>query len=48
MEWVENVPSEDATYPIPIVYVPLLMIAHIAAFSLLVRAPGRQAFEVLE
>jgi hypothetical protein len=31
-----------ATYAIPIVYVPLLMITHIAAFYLLVRAPGRQ------
>ena len=32
-----------ATYAIPIIYVPLLMITHIAAFYLLVRAPGRQA-----
>ena len=32
-----------ATYAIPIVYVPLLMITHIAAFYLLVRAPARQA-----
>ena len=32
-----------ATYVIPILYVPLLMITHIAAFYLLVRAPGRQA-----
>jgi hypothetical protein len=30
-------------YAIPIIYVPLLMITHIAAFYLLVRAPGRQA-----
>ena len=32
-----------ATYVIPIIYVPLLMITHIAAFYLLTRAPGRQA-----
>ena len=32
-----------ATYAIPIIYVPLLMIAHIAAFYLLVRASQRQA-----
>ena len=32
-----------ATYLIAIVYVPMLMITHIAAFYLLVRAPGRQA-----
>ncbi|HTX15400.1 MAG TPA: hypothetical protein VMD77_08895 [Candidatus Baltobacteraceae bacterium] len=31
-----------ATYAIPIIYVPLLMITHITAFYLLVRAPGRQ------
>jgi hypothetical protein len=31
-----------ATYAIPIVYVPLLMITHVAAFYLLMRAPGRQ------
>jgi hypothetical protein len=31
-----------ATYAIPIVYVPLLMITHVAAFYLLVRQPGRQ------
>jgi hypothetical protein len=31
------------TYVIPIIYVPLLMITHAAAFYLLVRAPGRQA-----
>ena len=31
------------TYPIAIIYVPLLMITHIAAFYLLVRAPGQQA-----
>src|SRR6266446_6790392 len=34
-----------ATYAIPIVYVPLLMITHVAAFYLLVRPPGRQAAE---
>jgi hypothetical protein len=33
----------SATYAIPIIYVPLLMIAHIAAFYLLVRASQRQA-----
>ena len=32
-----------AAYAIPIIYVPLLMIAHIAAFYLLVRASQRQA-----
>jgi hypothetical protein len=32
-----------STYAIPIIYVPLLMITHIAAFYLLVRAPGQQA-----
>lgn len=32
-----------ATYFIPIIYVPILMITHAAAFYLLVRAPGRQA-----
>lgn len=32
-----------ATYVIPIIYVPLLMITHAAAFYLFVRAPGRQA-----
>jgi hypothetical protein len=31
------------TYAIAIIYVPLLMITHIAAFYLLVRAPGQQA-----
>src|SRR5712692_3006027 len=31
------------TYPIAIIYVPLLMITHIAAFYLLVRAPEQQA-----
>jgi len=31
------------TYPIAIIYVPLLMITHIAAIYLLVRAPGQQA-----
>jgi hypothetical protein len=31
-----------STYAIPIIYVPLLMITHIAAFYLLVRAPGQQ------
>jgi hypothetical protein len=32
-----------ATYAIPIICVPLLMITHIAAFCLLVRPPVRQA-----
>jgi hypothetical protein len=32
-----------ATYAIPIIYVPLLMITHIAAFYLLVRAPEPQS-----
>jgi hypothetical protein len=32
-----------STYVIPVIYVPLLMITHIAAFYLLVRASGRQA-----
>jgi hypothetical protein len=32
-----------AAYAIPILYVPLLMITHIAAVYLLARAPGRQA-----
>jgi hypothetical protein len=32
-----------ATYAIPIIYVPILMITHIAAFYLLLRAPARQA-----
>ena len=31
------------TYAIPIIYVPLLMITHITAFYLLIRAPGRRA-----
>jgi hypothetical protein len=31
-----------ATYAIPVIYVPLLMITHIAAFYLLVRAPDRR------
>src|SRR6266851_1482756 len=31
------------TYAIAIIYVPLLMITHIAAFYFLVRAPGQQA-----
>jgi hypothetical protein len=30
------------TYSIPIIYVPLLMITHVAAFFLMFRAPGRQ------
>jgi hypothetical protein len=34
-----------ATYAIPIVYVPLLMITHVAAFSLLVRSQDRQKAE---
>lgn len=32
-----------ATYAIPILYVPLLMITHVAAFYLLVRSTARQA-----
>jgi hypothetical protein len=32
-----------AAYAIPIIYVPLLMITHIAAFYMLVRPPARQA-----
>ena len=32
-----------ATYVIPIIYVPLLMITHIAAFYMLLRPPARQA-----
>ena len=32
-----------ATYAIPIIYVPLLMITHVVAFYLMLRAPGRQA-----
>ena len=32
-----------ATYAIPIIYVPLLMITHIAAFYMLLRPPARQA-----
>jgi hypothetical protein len=32
-----------ATYAIPIIYVPLLMITHVVAFYLLVRQPARQA-----
>jgi hypothetical protein len=31
-----------AAYAIPIIYVPLLMITHVAAFYLLVRSPSRQ------
>jgi hypothetical protein len=34
-----------ATYAIPIIYVPLLMITHVVAFYLLVRWSGRQAAE---
>jgi hypothetical protein len=38
-----GMPGEfGATYAIPIVYVPLLMITHIAAFYWLVRWPARQ------
>jgi hypothetical protein len=33
----------SSTYAIPIIYVPLLMITHIAAFYMLVRPPARQA-----
>jgi hypothetical protein len=32
-----------ATYAIPIIYVPILMITHVVAFYLLARSPGRQA-----
>jgi hypothetical protein len=32
-----------STYAIPIIYVPLLMITHIAAFYMMVRPPARQA-----
>jgi hypothetical protein len=32
-----------AAYAIPIIYVPLLMITHVAAFYLLVRPPAREA-----
>jgi len=32
-----------AAYAIPVIYVPLLMITHIAAFYLLMRLPARQA-----
>jgi hypothetical protein len=32
-----------ATYAIPIIYVPLLMITHVVAFYLLLRPQGRQA-----
>ena len=32
-----------ATYPIPIIYVPLLMITHIAAFYMLLRPAAQQA-----
>ncbi|HTR24165.1 MAG TPA: hypothetical protein VMI10_09275 [Terriglobales bacterium] len=32
-----------ATYVIPVIYVPLLMITHVTAFYLLVRRPGLQA-----
>lgn len=32
-----------ATYVIPIIYVPLLMITHIVAFYLMLRRPSRQA-----
>jgi hypothetical protein len=32
-----------ATYAIPIIYVPVLMITHVVAFYLLARAQGRQA-----
>jgi hypothetical protein len=34
-----------ATYAIPIIYVPILMITHVIAFYLLVRSQGRQAAE---
>jgi hypothetical protein len=34
-----------ATYAIPIIYVPLLMITHVVAFYLLLRPLGRQAAE---
>jgi hypothetical protein len=32
-----------ATYAIPVIYVPVLMITHVVAFYLLVRQPGRSA-----
>jgi hypothetical protein len=34
-----------AAYAIPIIYVPLLMITHIAAFYMLMRAPGSATVE---
>jgi hypothetical protein len=44
-----NLPAEagqfGSIYWIPIIYVPLLMITHIAALYLLVRRPARQAAE---
>jgi hypothetical protein len=43
----ENLPSAagelGAAYAIPIIYVPLLMITHVAAFYMLLRPPARQA-----
>ncbi|HEU4624382.1 MAG TPA: hypothetical protein VFS52_06460 [Steroidobacteraceae bacterium] len=32
-----------ATYVIPVIYVPLLMITHVAAFYMLLRSPARRA-----
>lgn len=34
-----------ATYAIPIIYVPLLMITHVAAFYMLARPPARRALD---
>jgi hypothetical protein len=36
-----------ATYAIPIIYVPLLMITHVAAFYLLVPQPARRALSMM-
>lgn len=36
-----------ATYAIPILYVPLLMITHVVAFYLLLRSPLRQARRII-
>ncbi len=45
-----NLPSVagelGVAYAIPIIYVPLLMITHIAAFYMLMRAPARRASEI--
>ena len=34
-----------ATYAVPIIYVPVLMITHLVAFNFLARPSGRQAAE---